>query len=77
MTTVTVSIVDNDMASTIEGKGVDELQKCVDKMRDGLCWTLLIKSKAISDVTYCECSGDTRTSNVRPDICPVCEKPRH
>ena len=28
------------------------------------------------DAAYCECPGDTRTSKVRPKICPVCELPR-
>lgn len=46
MTKVTVSVVGNDMTSMVEGKGVAELQKCVDKMQDDLQWTLLIKSKA-------------------------------
>jgi hypothetical protein len=46
MTTVTVTIAGNDMTSSVEGKGGAELQKCVDKMQDGLQWTLLIKSKA-------------------------------
>ena len=25
---------------------------------------------------FCECPPETRTSNVNPRICPVCEKPR-
>jgi hypothetical protein len=46
MTTVTVSVTGNDITSAVEGKGIAELQKCVDKMQDDLQWSLLIKSKA-------------------------------
>lgn len=44
--TVRFSIVGDDMTTMIQGVGRKKLQKALDKMQDGLSWTLVIQSKA-------------------------------
>jgi hypothetical protein len=46
MTIVNVKVSGNKMVSSIDGLGKEELQKVLDKMKDGLIWHLDIYSDA-------------------------------
>ncbi len=46
MTTVNMKITGNKVISTIDGVGVDELKKVLEKMQDGLKWHIEVYSEA-------------------------------
>ena len=58
MTTVKYSISGEDVTSTVEGVGKEELQHVIDKFEDGLHWKLIVESKASLRMTNVLIAGE-------------------